>query len=122
MNSEHDNKIIGNSEVVNTRSELADLPLSGRAGDGIVRNSVKTINLSGDQIVVTDELPGVYCKGVQYYDLKNIDFINYAGMASLIDFLKTLLEKGIDVKFVNVNEKIKNKIKSIGLDHILNCV
>ena len=73
-------------------------------------------------MVITDELPGVYCQGVQYYDLKNIVFINYNGMSSLIGFLKSLLEKGIEVQFVNVNEKIKEKIKSIGLEHILNCV
>ena len=87
-----------------------------------ITSSIKTINLSGDQVVITDELPGVYCQGVQYYDLKNIVFINYNGMSSLIGFLKSLLEKGIEVQFVNVNEKIKEKIKSIGLEHILNCV
>ena len=86
-----------------------------------IRSRVKTINLSGDQILLTDELPCVYCQGIQYYDLKNIAHINYNGMANLIDFLKSLLEKGIEVQFVNVNEKIKSKIKSMGLQHILNC-
>ena len=87
-----------------------------------IQSSVKTINLSGDKILVTDELPSVYIQGIQYYDLKNIAFINYNGMANLIDFIKSLLEKDTEVKFVNVNEKIKSKIKSIGLEHILNCV
>lgn len=87
-----------------------------------IQSSIKAINFSGDEVVVTDEIPSVYCQGVQYYDLKNIGFINYNGMANLIDFLKSLLEKGIEVKFVNVNEQIKSKIKSIGLEHILNCV
>ena len=72
--------------------------------------------------MITDELAGVYCQGVQYYDLKDIGFINYNGMANLIDFLKSLLEKGIEVQFVNVNENIKSKIKSTGLEHILHCV
>lgn len=87
-----------------------------------IRSNVKSINLSGDKVVLTDELPYVYVQGVQYYDLKNIGFINYNGMANLIDFIKSLLEKGIEVQFVNVNEKIKSKIKSIGLEHILNCI
>jgi ABC-type transporter Mla MlaB component len=87
-----------------------------------IRSRVKSINLSGDQIVITDELPGVYCHGIQYYDLKNIAHINYNGMANLIDFLKSLLENGVEVQFVNVNEKIKNKIQSMGLQHILTCV
>lgn len=90
--------------------------------DKKIESSVKTINLSGDKILVTDELPGVYVQGVQYYDLKNIAFINYAGMANLIDFIKALLEKNTEVKFVNVNDKIKSKIKSVGLEHILHCV
>ncbi len=87
-----------------------------------IQSRVKSISLSGDKVIITDQLPGVYCEGVQYYDLKNIGFINYSGMASLIDFIKSLLERGVEVKFVNVNEMIKNKIRSIGLEHILNCV
>ena len=87
-----------------------------------ISGSIKSINLSGDKILVTDELSGVYCKGIQYYDLKNIGYINYNGMANLIDFTKSLLEKDIQVQFVNVNDKIKTKIKSIGLEHILNCI
>ena len=87
-----------------------------------IRSRIKSINLSGDQIVITDDLPGVYCQGIQYYDLKNIAHINYNGMANLIDFLKSLLENGVEVQFVNVNEKIKNKIQSMGLQHILTCV
>ena len=85
-------------------------------------NFIKSINLSGDGLVIIEEIPGVLLKGVQYYDLKNITSINYNGMANLIDFLKSLLENGTEVRFVNVNEEIKNKIKSIGLEHILNCV
>jgi anti-anti-sigma regulatory factor len=69
----------------------------------------------------TEELAGVCIDGVHYYDFKNVQFINNTGMASLIDLSKCLLEQGIKVQFVNVNEKIKNKIKSIGLENILNC-
>ena len=84
-------------------------------------SNVKTINLSGDQLVVTNELSGVYFGGVQYYDFMNIHYINNTGMANLIDFLKSLLEKAVEVQFMNVNDKIKNKIKSMGLEHILHC-
>jgi len=87
-----------------------------------IQSRIKHINLSGDEIMVTDELAGIYFQGIQYYDLSNIGFINYNGMANLIDFTKSLLEKGVAVQYVNVNEKIKSKIKSIGLEHILNCV
>lgn len=68
-----------------------------------------------------DELSGVCIDGVHYYDFKNIHFINNTGMAGLIDLLKCLLQKGEKIQFVNVNEKIKNKIKSMGLENILNC-
>ncbi len=90
--------------------------------DRKIESSIKLLNLSGDEVMVTNEIPGVFIQGVQYYDLKNIGSINYTGMANLIDFLKSLLEQDIEVKFVNVNDKIKSKIKSIGLEHILHCV
>ncbi len=96
--------------------------ISGVNAEENIRSSIKTINISGDQIVIIDEIPGVYCRGVQYYDLKNIGYINYNGMAKLVDFLRSLLEKGVEVKFVNVNDMIIIKIKSMRLEHILNCV
>lgn len=67
-----------------------------------------------------DELAGVCIGGVHYYDFKNVHSINNTGIATLIDILKCLLEKGVKVQFVNVNEKIKNKFKSMGLENILN--
>lgn len=84
-------------------------------------HGIKNIRLSGDQLVITAELSGVFCQGIQYYDLRNILFINNAGMASLIDLLKSLLKQGVDVRFVNVNDKIRKKIKALGLEHILRC-
>ena len=83
--------------------------------------NIKNINLSGNQLTISAELSGVLCQGIQYYDLKNILFINNTGMANLIDLLKSLLKQGVEVRFVNVNEKIKKRIKSLGLDHILIC-
>jgi ABC-type transporter Mla MlaB component len=69
----------------------------------------------------TDRLSGVYCQGVQYYDLNGIQYINNQGMATLIDVLKSLLEMGVEVQFVNVDEKIKAKIREMGLEKIINC-
>lgn len=66
-------------------------------------------------------LPGVYCQGVQYYDLSSVHYINNTGMAILIDLLKSLLEMGVEVQFVNVDERIKKKIKEMGLEKIINC-
>ncbi|MGZ3862274.1 MAG: STAS domain-containing protein [Bacteroidia bacterium] len=83
--------------------------------------SIKSINLSGDKFIITDELSGVFCGGVQYYDLKNILFINNNGIANLIDLLKSLLKEGVEVQFVNVSEKIKEKIKTLGLENVITC-
>lgn len=105
----------------NTLPKPIKLILSSEYGKRVL-SSVKTINLSGDEVIVTDNIPSVSIEGVQYYDLNNIGYINYTGMANLIDFLKSLLEQGVEVRFVNVNENIKKKIKSIGLEHILHCV
>lgn len=80
-----------------------------------------TENTEQNNEYASDQLPGVYCQGVQYYDLNGINFINNAGMAILIDILKSLLEMGVEVQFVNVSEKIKNKIKEAGLENIINC-
>lgn len=101
-------------------------------------SNLKSIHLSGEGFIIKEEapirsyeafrlgdsnskLPGVFFQGTQYYDLKNIYFINNTGMANLIELLESLLEKDVDVQFVNVSDKIKNKIKSLGLDQILIC-
>lgn len=105
---------------------------SGKSG-----SNLRSIHLSGEGFIIKDEppirsyesfklsdspeLPGVFCQGIQYYDLKNIYFINNTGMANLLDLLKSLLQKDVEVQFVNVCDKIKNKIKSLGLDHIIIC-
>jgi hypothetical protein len=86
-------------------------------GEVITQN----IHLSEDKLGRTLKLSGVLCAGVQYYDLKNILYINNTGLANFIDLLKALLKKGLSLKFVNVNDKIKEKIKSMGLDKVLNC-
>jgi len=69
----------------------------------------------------TDRLAGVYCEGVQYFDLSSVSYINNTGMATLIDLLKSLLEMGVDVQFVNVDDRIKKRIQEAGLEKIINC-
>jgi ABC-type transporter Mla MlaB component len=74
-----------------------------------------------DQNIRTEELPGVFCAGVQYYDLKNVLYINNTALASLIDLLKSLIKQGKELHLVNVNKSIRKRIKALGLDNVLNC-
>lgn len=116
-------------------------PIPHRIQSRVVKktdSNLKSIHLSENTFIIREEapirsygafrlndsgtdLPGVYFHGTQYYDLKNIYFINNTGMANLIDLLESLLEKDVDVQFVNVCDKIKNQIKALGLDQILIC-
>jgi hypothetical protein len=66
-------------------------------------------------------LAGVLCQGVQYYDFKNVPYINNNGLASLIRILKASMKNGIKLKFVNVNKRIQIKIKTMGLDKFIHC-
>jgi ABC-type transporter Mla MlaB component len=66
-------------------------------------------------------LPGVYYDGTCYFDLKSINYINHTGMAILIEIMKKLLKKNIEVLFLNANAHIKSKIKAAGLEEIINC-
>lgn len=69
----------------------------------------------------SNELAGVYFQGVQYFDFKNVYFINNTGVANMIDLLKSLLQHGVQIKFVNVRKKIRDKFTSMGLESIFNC-
>jgi anti-anti-sigma factor len=80
---------------------------------------IAAIRERGDQL--EDKLPGVLCQGVQYYDMKHVHFINNTGLVGLVNLLKSLLKRGVEVRFVNVCESIKRRIRSMGLDNILNC-
>jgi len=60
-------------------------------------------------------------QGFQEYDLGNVHYISNTGLANMIDLLKSSLKKGIEVHFLNASEKIKNKIRAMGMDQILNC-
>ncbi len=99
--------------------------LNSKTEEGILACSIKpeiqNVNLLSDQQEKNEQLSGVFCKGVQYFDFKNIDFINNSDLANLIDLLKSLLKQGITLQFVNVNKKIKEKIRAMVLENILNC-
>ncbi|MFL5764123.1 MAG: STAS domain-containing protein [Bacteroidia bacterium] len=88
--------------------------------NGAFQVEEEPIQLDGNYSV--DKLPGVLCKGVQYVDLNNVGFVNNTGMAALIDLMKSLLKQGVDTQFVNVNQPIRKKINSLGLDQILKCL
>lgn len=86
-----------------------------------------TVNIKFDEVFQergeysSNELAGIYFQGTQYFDFKNVYFINNTGIANLIDLIKSLLRQGVVIKFVNVREKIKDKFKSMGLEFIINC-
>src|SRR3954471_5523966 len=70
--------------------------------------NIRRVELFGNRLSIKDEpmtrvefneLAGAYFKGVQFYDLKNVHFINNTGIANLIDLLKCMLEQGVEVKF-----------------------
>lgn len=88
---------------------------------------IPTINIKFDEVFQergdysSNELAGIYFQGTQYFDFKNVYFINNTGIANLIDLIKSLLRQGVLIKFVNVSEKIKDKFKSMGLEFIFNC-
>ena len=86
-----------------------------------VLNTTKGSGLTAAHWLMLEQLPGVYCKGVQYFDLYNVRFISHSVLAKLIYLLKSLKEKGVEVEFVNVNERIKEQFKKLGLDHIITC-
>ena len=59
-------------------------------------------------------------QGFQEYDLGNVHYISNTGLANIIDLLKASLQKGIEVHFFNASEKIKTKIRALGMENVLN--
>jgi hypothetical protein len=88
-----------------------------RAGE-----EVREVHVLGEDWFIVDDLPDPGGRQVLFYDLKNIEFVNNNGLANLIRLVKPLMEKGIDVHFLNVSPNIKNKISSLGLDAVLDCI
>lgn len=66
-----------------------------------------------------ENLSGTYFKGTQYYDMARVDSINNSGIADLIDLVKAWTDLGIEVRFVNVNSRIKNTINELDLENII---
>ena len=59
--------------------------------------------------------------GILTYDLSNVLSINNTGLAHMIDLIKSSLKNGIEVQFINLTEKVKAKIKMMGMFQLINC-
>jgi ABC-type transporter Mla MlaB component len=116
------------SRPANSQPELMQMRIDTEKK---ISHNVMSIQLTSDGLVINDsfqggdqfskKLPGVYCQGIQYFDLSDVNYINSNGMAVLIELLKCLLEINVEVQFVNVNENIKHKIRELGLEKIIHC-
>jgi anti-anti-sigma regulatory factor len=69
----------------------------------------------------SEVLAGVYYNGIMYYDFSNVHYINNSGVADLIDLVKSWIDLGTEVIFINVNWEIKSRFNEIDLDEILTC-
>src|ERR1043165_8980122 len=49
----------------------------------------------------------------QEYDLSNLHYISNTGLANIVDLFKSALKRGIEVHFLNVSDKIRNKIHAM---------
>ncbi|MBA3664158.1 MAG: STAS domain-containing protein [Bacteroidetes bacterium] len=127
LSNSHEPSTSSKAEIINAaklqidaEKKISDNVMSIRlTPDGLIINDGPGSKADGTH--TEDQLPGVYCQGIMYYDLNNVHYINNTGMAILIDLLKSLLEMDVAVQFVNVDEKIKQKIKEMGLENIINC-
>jgi ABC-type transporter Mla MlaB component len=113
-----------NFEFVQCREMSERGAVAGESGNStgtkaVFKDRFTRINLSGDSWLSIDEIPGMYYRGIQYFDFRKISYINYNGLAHLVKFLKFFLEKGTEVHLVNVSESIKNKINAVGLNHVV---
>jgi anti-anti-sigma regulatory factor len=61
----------------------------------------------------------VYHHGIMYYDFSKVKYINNSGMADLIDLVKSWIELGAEVRFINVGEDVKRKLKESELEGII---
>lgn len=100
-------------------NKIADRELQSES-EKQVHSILSDINLEGGRWISEEKFPGMKAN-IRYYDLKNVLFISNTDIATLIELLKSLLVQGIEVQFLNASDKIKSKIKNLGLDHILIC-
>jgi anti-anti-sigma regulatory factor len=61
----------------------------------------------------------VYHKGIMYYDFSKVKFINNSGIADIIDLVKSWIDLGAEVRFTNVSEEIKRKLRESELEGII---
>lgn len=91
-----------------------------RTGTGAERRS-KVIVLENSPERQFKELPNARFGGMIYYDFRDVTYISNCGMARLIEHVKLLLEKGIEIRLINISDKLKTQISSLGLDHVIHC-
>lgn len=112
METPQNNKVL--DDIINTAKTDAKTPENQKKNEIVKPEEI--FQLRGHY--VTTALSGMYIQGVQYFDFKNVNFINNTGIANLIDILKDLLKEGVEVKFVNVKANIKSKFIAMGLDSV----
>jgi hypothetical protein len=95
------------------------LPKSKESEDEIEKKFVLQVS---DDLINEEPTSKVIAdlQGFQEYDLGNVHYISNTGLANIIDLFKSSLRKGIEVHFLNASEKIKNKIRQMGMETILN--
>ena len=52
------------------------------------------------------------------FNLSNLDYISSAGLGVFMSFIQELRENGGDIKFTNLNEKVRNVMDLLGFNHI----
>lgn len=114
-------QVSGSEIKKNEEAVVAIKSIAPLGNDFVIRDEPLPEMLQLTSEFSAEKLPGVLLKGVHYYDLQSIGYINNTGMAKLIGLLRSLLQKGVGVRFVNVSDQIRSKIKKMGLDHILPC-
>lgn len=52
------------------------------------------------------------------FNLSNLDYISSAGLGVFMSFIQDLRENNGDIKFAELNEKVKNVMDLLGFNHI----
>jgi hypothetical protein len=86
------------------------------------RGEPAIINFTSDPWTISGEIAAYYHCGMLFYDLEKVTFINNTGIAKILEALKSHLKENIEVRFINVNNRIRQRIQTLALDHILICV
>jgi hypothetical protein len=101
------------------------MEIVGRMDDITLLNKVdveKNIFKNIKQQEFSQELfPAYHQNGTTYYDLANLTALSNIEMAKLIREIKNSLRENTETCFLNTNPEIKEKIKALGLDHVIYC-